>query len=231
MTSFYTHRKTVKLRIKFGRDAFWIVPRLWAYAAENQPDGDFSKYSSEEIAELIGCPSNAKTMLQALKDCGFVDENGRLHDWKEHNGYHKSFSDRAKNAANARWSKEKSPTPPKEVETGKRKGESGDKHCLSDAPSITAEQIYREYPLKAKKPHALRAINSAMKKTDPARLLEITKAYAKRRNGDLNFVPHPASWFNGEMYNDDPSTWMREDFQQPSKPVQKTLLQKEIEKL
>ena len=137
MTSFYTHRKTVKLRIRFGSDAFWIPPRLWAYAAENQPDGDFSKYTSEEIAELIGCPSNAKTMLQALKDCGFIDENGFLHDWKEHNGYHDKFASRARNAALARWSKEKSPVPSKEEsEKGNRKVESGDKHCLSDASSI-----------------------------------------------------------------------------------------------
>lgn len=125
----------MKLRIKLGKDAFWLVPRLWAYAAENQPNGDFSKYSSEEIAELVGCTSNAKTMLQALKDCGFVDENGHLYNWKEHNGYHKSFSDRAKKAAAARWSKEKNPTLQKE-ESGKRTVDSGDKHCLDDAPSI-----------------------------------------------------------------------------------------------
>lgn len=134
MTSFYTHRKTAKLRIKFGKDAYWIVPRLWAYAAENQPDGNFSKYTSEEMAELIGCSSNASEMLQALKDCGFVDKNGMIHDWKEHNGYHKTFSERAKKAADARWSKEKSPIPP--IERGKGTVERGDKHCLKHACSI-----------------------------------------------------------------------------------------------
>lgn len=137
MTGFYTHRKTVKLRTKLGDNAFWVVPRLWAYAAENQPDGDMSKYSSEELAILLGCPSYAKTMLQALKKSGFIDENGFIHDWHEHNGYHKKFSERAKKAAEARWSKP--PTPPKEL-NGNRKEESGDKHCLSDAPSIYTPQ-------------------------------------------------------------------------------------------
>ena len=135
MTGFYTHKKTVRLRIKLGSDAFWIPPRLWAYAAENQPDGDLSSYTSEELAELIGCPKYATSMLQALKDSGFVEESGMIHDWGEHNGYHEKFSARAKKAADARWAKERSPTPSKE-ETGKRKEESGDKHCTSNAPSI-----------------------------------------------------------------------------------------------
>ena len=138
MTGFYTHRKTVKLRIRFGKDAYWIVPRLWAYAAENQPDGDMSKYSSEELAELLGCSSNASVMLQALKECGFIDENGFIHDWDFHNGYHERYSARAKKAAEARWSKkEKSPMPPKEIQdSGKRTVDSGDKHCSSNATSI-----------------------------------------------------------------------------------------------
>ena len=141
LTGFYTHKKTIRLKIKLGADAFWIPPRIWAYAAENQPDGDLSAYSSEELAELIGFASNARcnaqAMLQALKDSGFIEESGMIHDWHEHNGYHKSFSERAKKAAAARWSKEKPPTPPKEGK-GNRKEDSGDKHCLSDAPSIPA---------------------------------------------------------------------------------------------
>ena len=133
-TGFYTHKKTIRLKIKLGLDAFWLPPRLWAWAAENQPDGDLSGYSAEEIAELVGYTSNAQAMLQALKICGFVDENGTIHDWQEHNGYHQTFSIRAKAAAAARWNKEKAPTPQKE-DCGKGKG-NGDKQCLGDATSI-----------------------------------------------------------------------------------------------
>ena len=137
-TGFYTNRKTVKLRSKIGADANWIPPRLWAYAAENQPDGNLSSYKSEEIAELVGCPKYATSILQALKDCGFVDKDGMIHDWAEHNGYHERFSIRAKTAAQARWSKAP-PTPPEDTETGKGKGDSGDKHCYKDATSIPVE--------------------------------------------------------------------------------------------
>ena len=126
MTSFYTHRKTVKLKIALGTDAYWIPPRLWAYAAENQPDGNFSAYASDEIAELLGCPKHASSILQALKGCGFIDEStGVIHDWAEHNGYHESFSKRAKKAAEARWKKKE--------ETGKGKEEQA---LLKHAPSI-----------------------------------------------------------------------------------------------
>lgn len=82
---------------------------------------------------LVGCSKHAPSMLQALKDSGFVDSDGHIHDWQEHNGYHQKFSDRAKVAADKRWAKEKSPTPSKETkstESGNRKVESGDKHCL-----------------------------------------------------------------------------------------------------
>jgi uncharacterized phage protein (TIGR02220 family) len=113
---------------------------LWAYAAENQPDGNMAGYSSEELAELLGCPIYAKTMLQALKKCGFVDESGLIHDWSEHNRYHEKFSNRAKVAAAARWAKEKTPKPPKEnKDSGKRTVDSGvsmGQALLNDATSI-----------------------------------------------------------------------------------------------
>jgi len=104
---FYTHRKTAKLRALIGDDALWIPPRLWAYAAENQPDGDFTNYGSEELSMLLGCFKHASSMRQALLQAGFLDEPGVIHDWEEHNGYHKTYSDRARTAALARWKKKK----------------------------------------------------------------------------------------------------------------------------
>ena len=104
---FYNHRKTARLRALIGDDAFWIPPRLWAYAAEHQPDGDFSTYGSEELALLLGCSKHAPSIRQALQQAGFLDEQGQIHDWEEHNGYHKAYAERAKKAAEARWKKEK----------------------------------------------------------------------------------------------------------------------------
>jgi hypothetical protein len=111
-TGFFTHRKTLRLRATLGNDAYWIPPRIWAYAVENQPDGDFSKYTPEEIASLIGYNGDALSMLQALLKAGFMDDAPlRIHDWCEHNGYHKTYSERAKKAAVARWAKPLTPAP------------------------------------------------------------------------------------------------------------------------
>lgn len=114
-TGFYSNRKTARLRSRIGDDAFWIPPRLWAYAAEHQADGNFSGYTSEELAMLLGCDKHASSILAALTACGFIDEGGMLHDWEEHNGFHSTFSKRAQKAADARWKKEKNQK--KEVNT------------------------------------------------------------------------------------------------------------------
>lgn len=107
--SFYTHRKTLRLKSIIGNDAFWVPPRLWAYAAGNQPDGDFTDYTPEEISSLIGYSNDAKALLQALLKTGFMDANPlRIHDWHEYNGILDFFSKRAKKAAEVRWAKERS---------------------------------------------------------------------------------------------------------------------------
>jgi len=73
-----------------------------------------------------------------------------------------------------------------------------------------ALSIYDLYPRKVARPVALRAIMKAMVKHGPTKLLERTKAYAASRIGqDPQFTPHPATWFNQERFNDDPSTWAR----------------------
>lgn len=95
------------MRAVLGNDALWLPPRIWAYCAENQPDGDLSDYKPDELAMLTGYLGDATSMLQALKDCGFVTSKGHIHDWDIHNGYHDKFSKRAKLAADARWKKEK----------------------------------------------------------------------------------------------------------------------------
>lgn len=110
MTGFFSHRKTIRLRSLIGNDAYWLPIRLWAYAAENQPDGNISSYSDSELETLLGfscassnASSNATSIKQVLMDSGFIDSQGLIHDWKDYNSYHLMYSERAKNAARARW--------------------------------------------------------------------------------------------------------------------------------
>ncbi len=71
-----------------------------------------------------------------------------------------------------------------------------------------AEEIYNCYPRKVAKGVAITAILNAIDRgTSPIVLLERTKAFSNARNGDVDFCPNPATWFNQERFNDDPSTW------------------------
>lgn len=121
-TSFYSHRKTARLRAKIGDDALWIPPRLWSYAAQNQPDGDFSNYEITELALLIGYSKDATRMLEALQQAGFFD-GMKIHGWDEHNGYHTTFADRAKKAATVRWESHNKKKESKKNKEQERRGE------------------------------------------------------------------------------------------------------------
>lgn len=75
-------------------------------------------------------------------------------------------------------------------------------------PLTGVEEIYQAYPKKKGRPSALKAITKALKTIDHATLLKKTKAYAKAREGEnVQYTPQPATWFNDERFNDEPTTW------------------------
>jgi hypothetical protein len=114
-----------------------VVPRIWAYAAAHQPDGNFSDYSAQEIASLIFYDGDAKQMLQALLQAGFFDAKPlRIHDWHRYNGILDFFSKRASKAADARWAKER------EKQRGKEQSKA--KHSIAEtsiAPSNASSML------------------------------------------------------------------------------------------
>lgn len=81
----------------------------------------------------------------------------------------------------------------------------------------TPEEIYDLYPHKVGKPSALKAIRKALKSHNPAFLKEKTAAYAEAVKGTDTILPNPATWFNDERFENDPSTWARRN----GKPVVK----------
>lgn len=77
-------------------------------------------------------------------------------------------------------------------------------------PDISDEEFdvfYSEYPKKVGKGAARRAFKAARKKASFETILEKTRAYAKQREGeDAQFTAHPATWLNGERWEDTAST-------------------------
>lgn len=67
------------------------------------------------------------------------------------------------------------------------------------------QSIYDAYPRKVGKPSAKRAILKALKVTPHHHLLLKTQEYARwcrDAKQDPVYIPHPATWFNDERYND-----------------------------
>lgn len=75
-------------------------------------------------------------------------------------------------------------------------------------PTEPALIIYSLYPLKVSRPQALRAISKAIKAFGFDFIKERTELYAKLRGDDKAFMPYPATWYNGQRFNDDPETWL-----------------------
>ena len=86
------------------------------------------------------------------------------------------------------------------------------------ALKVSTEEIYKAYPRKIAKLEALKAIQKALKSVPAQVLLDKTKEFAAAWNEseDLTYCPHPATWFNGQRFNDDPSTWIRNGHRSPS---------------
>lgn len=67
-----------------------------------------------------------------------------------------------------------------------------------------ALEIWNAYPRRVKKPAALRAIIKAIDLDGYEQVLWRTQEYAKCAQGhDLQFIPHPSTFFNQQMYLDD----------------------------
>jgi hypothetical protein len=74
--------------------------------------------------------------------------------------------------------------------------------------STTPQEIYAAYPRKIDPKAAQRAILKAMRLKPAKYLLERTTAYAVAMRGtEVQFIPHPATWFNRERYDQPEASW------------------------
>jgi hypothetical protein len=65
------------------------------------------------------------------------------------------------------------------------------------------ETIYQAYPKKKDKGHAIKSIRSSLDKCSYDKLLDHVKKYAQSVVGkDPQFIPYPATWFNGLRWED-----------------------------
>lgn len=114
-TSFFSNLKTKKLRKVFGGEGIISLIVLWMYAAENNPKGDLTGMTAEDIATITDWEGDPTEYLDTLVSIGFLDrDKGGLviHDWEKHNPwvFHaQERSQRAKKNVEKRWLKSQTP--------------------------------------------------------------------------------------------------------------------------
>jgi len=78
------------------------------------------------------------------------------------------------------------------------------KEKLSKSLMKECEEIYKAYPRHVGKPKALKGIAKALRDIDKKVLLKKTELFALSVSDvEKKFIPHPATWYNQERYNDE----------------------------
>lgn len=84
------HRKLMALRDALGLRtpaAIGHMCLLWLWALDNAPDGDLSALPAKQLAEICQYTGHRTgDLAAALRTSGFVDADGRLHDWGDYTG-------------------------------------------------------------------------------------------------------------------------------------------------
>lgn len=197
---FLDHWKTQML-VNLTEDASspLLLLRLWGHCQQRR-SSRFIDLTPAALRAICRSTIPATELHQLMLECGFIRIKGRttiVHDWDSVNASLIRNWDNGKKGGRPTQRKPRvNPelTPSKPIREEKIREDE-------------IEKIYAAYPLKRAKPDAFKAIRKALQKHSFPDLLSRTEQYAKVRNGDLTYVPNPATWFNQERFNDDPSTW------------------------
>jgi len=86
--------------------------------------------------------------------------------------------------------------------------QTGEGERASDDPIPWERKIYEAYPRKVGKAAGLKAIRISLRSRPPEFLLERTQHFAKAISWqEPRFIPHPATWFGQDRFDDDPAEW------------------------
>ena len=111
------HPKLLRLAARAGisnAQAVGHLQYLWWWTLEYAPDGDLSRFNAQEIAFASEWTGDPEFWFTVLKDTGWLDPDGHLHDWDDYAG--KLAQDRAKDRERKRAQrarkKPENPSPP-----------------------------------------------------------------------------------------------------------------------
>jgi len=215
-----------------GLDEFAVVGRLhriWSWADQHLKDGNAPSVTKKWIDRYLCVTGFADAMQKEgwLNEC---DGGVSIPRFDRHNG--QSAKRRALTAERVAKMKAKrkrngnargnapnvTNALPREE---KRREETNTPYSPPKKKAGDAETIYSFYPRKAGKAAAIKAIEKALKKVQVSELLDKTKAFAEAVDGaDMQFVPHPATWYNQDRWTDDQREWKLIGRPKGTKPAQ-----------
>lgn len=134
---FFHHTKIVRLERRIGASGVLSLLRLFAYTAQNKPDGNLSGLDDEEIEIAAGWTGKQGEMIEACVGLRLLDKNGPgyvIHDWHTHQPWAAGAEKRSKQASDAakkRWEK----TEQKQPSNADSMQPEDSQHADSNAPS------------------------------------------------------------------------------------------------
>lgn len=217
----------------------WSVPEtigrlnmFWWWCLDYAADGDLRKHNDGRIAGAMGVAiDDSKRLVEAMVQACWLEREPyfRVRSWWDYVG---RFLQTKYRQREGEWRKIKElyikDTAPV-MTTAVSKTMQPNQPNQPNQPSTVhfVNEIYEAYPRKVGKPRALDAIKKALQKLDGESLLQRTRQYAAAvATKERRFIPHPATWFGQERFNDLDVEWHPDD----QKP-RDTLLDKRIREI
>src|ERR1041384_2575179 len=136
------HPKTRKLAKLWRCHPYMVggfLLKLWGYCLEYQADGNVDGRPADVLDELAApCLGQLlgthATVRESLEEAGFVDPDGRLHDWEDYSGA--LFARRAKDRDRKRLARAKRPKDKKRTGRGHTK-----ERARTSAPRVEQSRV------------------------------------------------------------------------------------------
>lgn len=83
------HPKLVRLAARLGIKRVEVVGHLvslWLWCIDYAPDGNLSQLGSAELAAAADFEGDAELFSRHLRESGWIDANGKIHDWLDYAG-------------------------------------------------------------------------------------------------------------------------------------------------
>lgn len=183
-------------------------------------DGELPKTVEQIAFVLRRSPDACSTVLSRLADAGLLDRrnggaNGMhyvIHSWDKRQYKSDTSTDRVKRYRErfktvSETVTETAPDTETETDINNKKNNSPlppSRGMLAQRKQIASEEFdlfWEAYPKKVNKGAAQKAWRSAIKKAGAEDIIAAVKRYGWP--DDKQFIPHPASWLNGERWADE----------------------------